>query len=110
MKYIKEWFTARYDPRTEQIEGCTPFTFTWYHENRHKQQMFNKDISNADFLSGVSTLVGKAILLFSFLKGFSDPILFMEGAKIALYFMIPSLVFNFVLEMDANVYAWKKKK
>ena len=103
-------FTARYDPRTEQIEGCTPLSFAWHHENRHKQQMFNSGISNADFFFTILTLVGKAILLVSFFSGFSNPILFMEGAKIALYFMIPSLIFNFVLETDANIYAWNKKK
>jgi len=107
---IKEMFTGRYDPRTEKIEGCEPFGFVWYHESRHKQQLSNKDISNADFLTSVIATVAKAVLFISFMYGFSNPILFLEGSKIALYLFIPSMMFNLVLEWDANIYAWKKKK
>lgn len=107
---LKEIFTARYDPRTEQIEGCTPFGFIWHHENRHKQQLYNKDISNFDYFTSLIATIAKGILIVSFIAGFNNPIHFIEGAKIAIYLFIPSIVFNIVLEWDANVYAWRKKK
>lgn len=97
MSWIKEFFTAQYNPKTDQIEGCTDNTSIWFHEVRHRQQFKNKIIKAIDFYVGqFSYIVGSTFL---FLSMFNTDAMYVVGLAYA-----PTLIFIGYLEADAFGY------
>lgn len=97
---------AFYNPRTDTIEGCKPFSVAWYHEARHRWQYERGWAQRTDNLFVWSEYV-------SFIAGIGGwlwlgpPGLFV-GIGVA---MFPALGALALLELDAYVtgFAWYVK-
>ena len=101
----KEYFTGRYDPRTDRIEGCTPYTKVWHHEDRHRQQFKNDKIQGWNYVCDICDYVGKTICVLSLLLYGFLPILSVFLFIIAGIFMVPGVIFTAIIEIDAIIYA-----
>ena len=94
---------AYYDPVTDTIHGATPYSYTWYHENRHRKQAKRvqsiKAISTWSYIIGYSLSGG--LLLANTLNGFArwDFIFTLSGIA-----WLPVTLLNTVLEIDAFIF------
>jgi len=104
----KEIFTARYDPKTDRIEGCTPYTRVWHHEDRHRQQFKNEKVQGWNYVCDISDYVGKAICVSSLSLYWFQPMLSVFLFIIAGIFMLPGFIFTGIIELDAVLYARNK--
>lgn len=94
---IKELFTARYQPDTDTIEGCTHDGLAWHHENRHREQLQSKTIRNLLHITHLILLgLGGAAIFGGPIHGYGHEGLFIAGLA-----MIPYLILMLGLEIDA---------
>jgi VanZ family protein len=104
----KETFTARYDPNTDKILGCTKGSKEYYHEERHRQQYSIKIIRSLDFIFTYIRYMFLGIYLFAAIgKHYTTYrfffVLFLTGVLVG-------ILFEFMQEMDAEAYSWRKTK
>lgn len=49
---------ASYDPITDTIKNCTPYTFVWFHEEGHRNQFKHEWVRKTDRMLWASHLYG----------------------------------------------------
>ncbi len=100
----KEWFTARYDPNTDRIEGCSYGSMLYHHEDRHRQQFKDDMIKQISHISNQLTFLGvlsyPGILFLHYFSGVS--LLWLP-----LLIFIPDIFVTVYLEVDAFIYQIK---
>ena len=97
MNGLKELVTARYDPNTDTIEGCTVDSLAWHHENRHREQFHSSLLQH--MLHGAHLIlvgVSGAAIIGGLLHGHAR-----EGVLIAGLATIPYLILVIGMEADA---------
>ena len=102
-----DWFTARYNPTTNRIEGCQYGSMLYYHESRHQEQYKNEQIKTLSHLANQLSFFG--IYMYPL-------VLFLSHYSLGNYLVVPLLLFipdifiNIYLEVDAVKYQIKMVK
>lgn len=94
----KEYFTAQYNPATDEIIGCTPYSLIWWHERGHQSTRYLCLMSNATMLIGCAMAV-----IFAFFGILFKNFGLIEAAFIC---MFTWSFFRLYLEIWAWVYAF----
>lgn len=99
IEWIKELFTAHYDPELDKIQGCREFSMAWFHEHRHREQVRIKPIRwIMNKLHILFYCLGIFFLLFGVTANIFKPAVYVTGI-----FAIPYLSALLLLEIDAIV-------
>lgn len=96
---------AYYDPSTDTIHNCKEGSFNWVHETRHKEQYKNKLIDKIDTYTHLfGYYLSFIVILFALI--FTNPLIVLLCG----FTWLPYTIFCLILEIDANVYAFKKMR
>lgn len=95
-----------YNPGTDEISGVEPYTWGWWHERRHQIQYNNELVLWIDaFFHDLAQQYGFYISIGLFIvEGWLPSLLFLGVST------VPYGLWNVLLEVDAWIYALKKKR
>lgn len=97
-----------YKPETDTIEGCLPGSYSYAHEERHREQYQN----------GSAVFVDRLHIVLYYLTFFNLPFGYLLSGWTGVFlvvgvFMLPHVLSLFYLELDASLVGfvrWKKQK
>jgi len=109
IKWLKSGNLAWYDPKTDTIQNCEPGTKAYTHESRHQQQFHNPKIKVINIITEYAALLGQAMLMGSIIWMIAG-MPYKWLVIIAAVFTLPNFLFIQYIEIDANLYTWKKHR
>lgn len=101
---------ASYNTWTGEVSGCEEGSGEWYHEMRHKWQFKKVFVTRLNHILCLISGVGMALCIGGVIWYYRGDVGYIYLFIIGSLMQVPSFVFLQILEIDANIYQYRKKK
>lgn len=109
---LKELFTARYNARTDKIEGCSEDSPVYLHELRHRQQFKSSFFAIFEKIQGsiIYLLISPCAILSMLMLTTQQYKIFWLLISLMGLGIMPYALLLFIFEIDATIYQFREAR